>query len=165
MKFYRFVFLMVTLAFCLLVAACEDTNIQLAAEAGMDAVKAITLSSKAVASLSEQSARYSDGQNEVASAGNSYAKRLLGLVGEHLLEDGVEFNFKVYLDPTINAFAMGDGTIRIYSGLMDILSDDELLFVIGHEMGHVVKQHIRKKMRLAYAGSAIRMKGRLQFLL
>ena len=32
---------------------------------------------------------------------------------------------------------MADGTIRVYSGLMDLMTDDELLFVIGHEMGHV----------------------------
>jgi Zn-dependent protease with chaperone function len=28
------------------------------------------------------------------------------------------FDFKVYLAPTVNAFALGDGTIRVYSGLM-----------------------------------------------
>jgi putative metalloprotease len=62
----------------------------------------------------------------------------------------------VYLDPTINAFAMGDGTIRVYSGLMDMMKDDELRFVLGHEMWHVVKEHVREKMQLAYAGSALR---------
>jgi putative metalloprotease len=65
-------------------------------------------------------------------------------------------SLKVYLSPTINAFAMADGTIRIYSGLMDMLDYRELLFVIGHEMGHVVKKHIQKKIMLAYAGSAVR---------
>ena len=47
---------------------------------------------------------------------------------------------------------MADGTIRIYSGLMDIMDDRELLFVIGHEAGHVVKDHVRRKVQLAYAG-------------
>ena len=56
----------------------------------------------------------------------------------------------------VNAFAMADGTIRLYSGLMQMMNDQELLFVIGHEMGHVARQHIRKKMVLAYAASAIR---------
>lgn len=51
---------------------------------------------------------------------------------------------------------MGNGTIRVYSGLMDIIKDDELRFVLGHEMGHVAKEHVRKKMQLAYAGSALR---------
>ena len=51
---------------------------------------------------------------------------------------------------------MADGTIRIYAGLMDLLDDGELLFVVGHEMGHMAKEHIRKKIRLAYAASAVR---------
>jgi putative metalloprotease len=36
-----------------------------------------------------------------------------------LTYDGYTFRYKVYLSPTVNAFAMADGTIRIYSGLMD----------------------------------------------
>jgi putative metalloprotease len=51
---------------------------------------------------------------------------------------------------------MANGTIRVYSGLMDMLNDGELRFVIGHEMGHVMKNHIRKKIQLAYAASAVR---------
>lgn len=51
---------------------------------------------------------------------------------------------------------MADGTIRIYSGLMDMMDDGELRFVIGHEMGHVVRNHIRKKLQLAYAAGALR---------
>jgi len=39
---------------------------------------------------------------------------------------------------------------------MDMLTDGELRFVIGHEMGHVMKNHIRKKIQLAYAASAVR---------
>jgi putative metalloprotease len=62
----------------------------------------------------------------------------------------------VYLSSKVNAFALADGTIRFYSGLMDMMSDEELLFVIGHEMGHVVEEHIEKKMVLALASSALR---------
>ena len=61
-----------------------------------------------------------------------------------------------YMSPEVNAFAMADGSIRIYGGLMDMLTDGELRFVIGHEMGHVMKRHIREKIRLAYAASAVR---------
>jgi putative metalloprotease len=39
---------------------------------------------------------------------------------------------------------------------MDMLADGELRFVIGHEMGHIVKNHIRKKIQLGYAASAVR---------
>lgn len=142
---------------CLVVfSACEDTNLELAAEAGMDAIKAVTLSDEDVQMMALQASKASDAKHRVAPPGDPYAKRLRRLVGDTYNDEGYQFNFKVYLSDTANAFAMADGTIRIYSGLMDIMEDDELRFVVGHEMGHVVKQHIKKKIMLAYAASAVR---------
>lgn len=148
--------LVCVLLLSLQLAGCEDTNLQLATEAGIEAVKAATLSDKDVQQLADKAAEFADGKNQVAPTKSSYSQRLNRLVGEHLEEDGFRFNYKVYISPQINAFAMADGTIRIYSGLMDMMDDGELRFVIGHEMGHVVLEHIRKKMQLVYAASALR---------
>jgi putative metalloprotease len=148
--------IILTAVLLLNISGCDNTNIWLATEAGLDAVTAVTLSAEEVRKLAASSAAYVDQEHTVAPAGSPYAKRLQRLVGDHLTEDGTTFNYKVYLDKTVNAFAMADGTIRIYSGLMDLLDDGELRFVIGHEMGHVVKEHVRKKMQMAYAASAIR---------
>ena len=144
---------------CLLVsgsAGCENADIFLATEAGVDAVKSITLSDDTVEKMAQQSSAYADSQQRVAPPGNAYAHRLSRLVGDHYQEDGFSFNYKVYLAGEVNAFAMADGTIRIYSGLMDMLDDNELRFVIGHEMGHVAMKHIHKKLKIAYASSAVR---------
>lgn len=137
-------------------SACENTDIQLATSAGIDAVKAITLTDEAVAELSRKSSEYMDNKNTIAPEGSKYAQRLATLVGDLYTEDNFTFNYKVYMDDQVNAFAMADGTIRIYSELMDMLDNGELRFVIGHEMGHVVKRHTRKRLRLAYAASAVR---------
>lgn len=139
-----------------LLSGCENTDIWLATEAGLDAVTAITLSDEAVQELAKQSSSYADSEQVIAPAGNTYAKRLTRLIGDHLKKDGITFNYKVYLSDEVNAFAMADGTIRVYSGLMDMLDDGELRFVIGHEMGHVAREHIRQKIQMAYAASAIR---------
>ncbi len=140
----------------LLFTGCEDTDIGMAVEAGKDAVTAVTLSDEEVQRLALAVAQASDRKHTVAPVENPYARRLRRLVGNTQTQDGLDFNFKVYLSPTVNAFAMADGTIRIYSGLMDILDDRELVFVVGHEMGHVVAKHVKKKIMLAYAGSAVR---------
>ena len=50
--------------------------------------------------------------------------------------DGIPLNFKVYDVIDVNAFACPDGSVRVFSSLMDIMDDDELLGVIGHEIGH-----------------------------
>ncbi|MEW5911064.1 MAG: M48 family metallopeptidase [Thermodesulfobacteriota bacterium] len=139
-----------------LLAGCETTDMQLATEAGVDAFKAVTLSDQDVVELAGKSSTLMDNEHAVAPAENQYAKRLRSLVGDLHEQDGYTFNYKVYLCDEVNAFAMADGSIRIFSGLMDMLDDGELRFVIGHEMGHIVKQHTAKQLRLAYAASALR---------
>jgi putative metalloprotease len=142
--------------FALTLTACENTDLRLATEAGMDAIKAATLTDKEILAIAVQSAKYSDEKNKMAPPENKHAVRLQRLVGDYLQDGSIRFNYAVYLLPEVNAFAMADGTIRIYSGLMDMLADGELRFVIGHEMGHIAKNHIRKKIQLGYAASAVR---------
>lgn len=139
-----------------LLIGCENTDMQLATEAGVDAYKAIALSDQAVAELAGKSSAFMDSEQPIAPVTSHYAKRLHALVGDLYEQDGYTFNYKVYLRDEVNAFAMADGSIRIFSGLMDMLDDGELRFVIGHEMGHIVKQHTRNQLRLAYAASALR---------
>ena len=140
----------------LALTGCEDTNLRLATEAGLEAVKAITLSEEEVRQLAQKAAAQADAENRLAPPQNSYAERLRRLTRPHRERSGYTFDYKVYLSPKVNAFALADGSIRFYSGLMDRMNNGELLFVIGHEMGHVVEEHIEKKMVLALASSALR---------
>jgi Zn-dependent protease with chaperone function len=46
-----------------------------------------------------------------------------------------------------NAFALPNGKVVVLDGMSEALSDDELLAVLGHEVGHVVHRH--SMLRLA----------------
>jgi putative metalloprotease len=137
-------------------SGCDNTDVQTATDAGRDAVKAITLSDKEVLAIASKSADLSDRKNRLAPSDNEYSIRLSRILSRKFQDGDIAFNYGVYISPEVNAFAMADGSIRIYGGLMDMLNDGELRFVIGHEMGHVTKRHVRKKIRLAYAASAVR---------
>jgi putative metalloprotease len=141
---------------CAVLAGCENTDLSLATRAAVDAVKAVTLSDRDVLEIAVRAARQSDAQQVLAAPGSPHAQRLQRLVGREFREGTQDFNVAVYVSPEVNAFAMADGTIRVYAGLMDLLDDGELQFVIGHEMGHVTKKHLRNKIQLAYAASAVR---------
>jgi Zn-dependent protease with chaperone function len=56
-----------------------------------------------------------------------------------------EFRLVVADDERINAVALPGGTIVVFSGLVDaVQSDNELLFVLGHELGHFAERaHLR----------------------
>jgi putative metalloprotease len=51
-------------------------------------------------------------------------------------------------------FACADGSVRVFSALMDIMTDDELLAVIGHEIGHVKNHDSRDAVKAAYTRAA-----------
>ncbi len=143
--------------FCILwITACDNTDVVTAVGSGIDAVKAVTLSDEDVLSIASKSAELSDNKHHIAPPDSEYSVRLNRTMGRNVKDGGVEFNHAVYMINEANAFAMADGSIRIYSGLMDMLNDEELRFVVGHEMGHVLKKHIRKQIQLAYAASAVR---------
>jgi metalloprotease len=139
-----------------LLASCENTNLLMMTDAASDAVTAMTLSDEDVRKLSRQAAAQEDSKHRVASPGSPTDARLRRLVDKYGQYQGRIYNFKVYLTNDINAFAMADGSIRVYSGLMEMMNDQELLFVIGHEMGHVALDHSRKKVMMAYAASAVK---------
>jgi putative metalloprotease len=148
---------LLVILFCFVfISGCDNTDVLTAIDGGKDAVKAVTLSDKDVLAISSRSADILDRKNRLAPPDNEYSIRLNRIINQKLQDGDVVFNYGVYMSPEVNAFAMADGSIRIYGGLMDMLTDGELRFVIGHEMGHVMKRHIREKIRLAYAASAVR---------
>lgn len=122
--------------------------------AATDVAKAATVSEQEVIESSRQMIAYQDKKEKVAPAGSAYAKRLAALTAKHAKEDGLKLNFKVYLSSTVNAFATPDGSIRFYSALMDMMTDDELRGIIGHEIGHVKLGHSVAAMKTAYMASA-----------
>jgi Zn-dependent protease with chaperone function len=63
---------------------------------------------------------------------------------------------------TPNAYCWSDGTITVNTALIDGLkpSDDELAFLIGHEMAHAIRRHVRQQASrnvLLLRGDAYRM--------
>jgi metalloprotease len=135
-------------------AALAQFNIGGAIGAATDAAKAASLTDDEVRKYAAQMAVYSDKQAKIAPAGDKYAQRLSALTSGMTEDGGLRLNYKVYLTKEVNAFAMADGTIRFYSGLMDMMTDDELRYVAGHEIGHVKAGHTKKRMQTALAASA-----------
>ena len=125
-------------------------------QATVDVLKAADLSDDEVQRMAAQYVRYCDAQNRVAPAGDPYAERLARLTGRYVAVNGIPLNFKVYKTSAVNAFATADGSIRVFSGLMDRLGDDELMAIVGHEMGHVRNLDTIGAMRKAYLASAAR---------
>ncbi|MEA9413005.1 M48 family metalloprotease [Flavobacterium sp. PL02] len=118
-------------------------------------VAGFTFSDADAAALSKEAVAEMDAKNQIAPATDGYAIRLNRLFGKHTAGDGYTLNYKVYMLKEVNAFATADGSVRVYSGLMDIMDDNELLAVIGHEIGHVANHDSRDAMKAAYKKEAL----------
>lgn len=116
--------------------------------------QAMTISEEDMAEIVSKEVAYMDKSNKVCSASNAYSKRLNNLVKGIGSVEGLTLNYKVYKTSEVNAFACPDGSVRVFSGLMDVLSDNELLGVIGHEIGHVALKHSYKAWKEALLRSA-----------
>jgi putative metalloprotease len=148
----------VVLALFLVLVAGEAAAIDLgkALGGGLTAAKGMSISDDDVRAAADRACAWMDAHNAVAPAGNAYAKRLAKLTDGVASEDGIRLDYKVYLVRDVNAFAMANGCVRVFAGLMDKASDDEIRGVLGHEIGHAKLGHTKAKMKTAYLTRAAR---------
>lgn len=124
------------------------------------AVQAFTLSDAQMSEYVKEYITWMDDTNQVCLATDTltapYAARLDSLTSNLTSVEGIPLNFKVYHVDEVNAFACADGSVRVFSALMDIMTDDELLGVIGHEIGHVAHHDSKNAFRQALLTSAFK---------
>ena len=146
----------------LLLAASLGTNSSYAQDwgrllqGGVELIQSMTVSDDQVKNYVSQFVTESDQKNQLAPDNGEYSKRLSRIVNGITSVDGQPLNFKVYITKDINAFACADGSVRVYSGLMDVMNDDEVLGVLGHEIGHVAHHDTRNAMKSALRTAAFK---------
>ena len=116
--------------------------------------KAYMITDEQLAEMVKSQVEEMDRRNNVCPENSKYVRRLKRLTGSMKDANGIKLNFKVYQTTDYNAFACPDGSVRVFSALMDILDDNELLGVIGHEIGHVALRHSKKAWQDALLRSA-----------
>lgn len=133
----------------------KSINVEKAIQAGTDVAKAVTLSDADIMTVCREYMEWMDAHNPMAATDSEYGNRLEKMTG-HIseVEGGLKVNFGVYEVVDVNAFACADGSIRICAGLMDVMTDDEVMAVIGHEIGHLVNTDVKDAMKSAYLRSA-----------
>jgi len=84
------------------------------------------------------------------------AQQYVGLVGMAVAANSAtnyKWRFGVFRSDAVNAFAMPGGYVLLSAGLLKVLeSEDELAFVLAHEIGHVARRHhyqVVQRQRLA----------------
>ena len=151
---FKLLLLLITLAVTL--PASAQFNLKKAISGGAKAVKALTLTDAQMAAYVKESVDWMDKHNPVLPENDPYTVRLRKLTAGITDADGIPLNFKVYNVVDVNAFACPDGSVRVFAALMHMMSDDELLGVIGHEIGHVLKHHSQNAFKTSLLTDALK---------
>lgn len=136
--------------------AYAQLNLKKAVNSATKAAKAFTLTDEQMAAYVKESVDWMDTHNPVLPEDDPYTQRLNRLVEGITDADGIPLNFKVYNVVDVNAFACPDGSVRVFAALMDIMDDDELMGIIGHEIGHVVKRHSKNAFKTELLTGALK---------
>lgn len=127
-------------------------------------VEALTISDAEVAAYAQEYVDWIDAHNPVCSVTDKdpgmkeTAERLKRI--EAMLPfnnvNGMKLDIKALYVINVNAFACANGSIRVFAGLMDIMTDEEILAVMGHEIGHVVNADSKNAFKTALLTSALK---------
>ena len=140
-----------------LTSRVEGLDPDAVAEAANSFASALTISNNEIVDLCGEYMEGMDSTNVILPDDDPYSVRLANVMSRFHNLGKLKLNYAVYDDEdVINAFASGDGSVRVYTGLMDLMDDDELFAVIGHELGHLVNHDVRDAYRTAYLVVAAR---------
>lgn len=149
-------FIVVLACMAISMPAMAQFNLKKAVSGAAKVTQAVTLSDEQMVAYVKEYIDWMDEHNQVCADDDPYTVRLKKLTEGLTDVEGIPLNFKVYYVTDVNAFACADGSVRIFSSLMDIMSDEELLGVIGHEVGHVAHKDSKKGFRTALLTSALK---------
>jgi putative metalloprotease len=129
-------------------AQFDKINKDKAISATAKGVASFTVSDAEVIQYTNEYMKWMDAHNPVCRTTDKdkgmkeFAERLAKIVAQvpaDLIKD-YKLNILAYYVVDVNAFACANGDIRVFAGLMELMTDDQILAVIGHEIGHVVNK-------------------------
>jgi len=162
----RVVFTVVMVLLCGVLANAQLGKIKLdkAIDAASKGVKSFTVSDAEVIEYTNEYMSWMDANNPVCKTTDkdagmkAVADRLAKIVSviPADLAKSLRLNILPYYVVDVNAFACANGDVRVFAGLMDLMTDDEILAVIGHEIGHVANTDSKDAFVAALRVSALK---------
>jgi len=162
----RVVLAVVVLLLCNVLANAQLGKIKLdkAVDAASKGVKSFTVTDAEVIEYTNEYMSWMDAHNPVCKTTDkdagmkAVADRLATIVSviPADLVKSLNLNILSYYVSDVNAFACANGDIRVFAALMDLMTDDEILAVIGHEIGHVANTDSKDAFVTALRVSALK---------
>ena len=162
----RVVFSVVLTLLCVVLANAQFKGVRVdrAVNAVAKGVQSFTITDAEIIGYTNEYMKWMDTHNPVCKTNDSdagkkaVADRLATItsVVPDDLSKSLNLNILAYYVIDVNAFACANGDIRVFAALMDLMTDEEILAVIGHEIGHIVNKDSKDRFVTALRISALK---------
>ena len=164
MKKVIFTIVLALLCNCLANAQLGKIKLDKAAGAVSKGVKSFTISNADVIEYTNEYMKWMDEHNQVCrttdkDSGMKAVADRLAKIASAIPEDlakSLNLNILSYYVVDVNAFACANGDVRVFAALMDLMTDDQILAVMGHEIGHVANTDSKDAFVAALRVSALK---------
>lgn len=139
-------------------------KIDKAANAAIQGVKSFTISDAEIVQYTDEYMTWMDANNPLCKTTDKDAgkkaiatrlEKIASIIPADLVKE-LNLDIQAYYVVDVNAFACANGKIRVFAALMDLMTDDQILAVIGHEIGHVVNKDSKDAFVVALRMSALK---------
>lgn len=163
-KLFLFFALVTVFSFAVNAQFGKKIKVDKAVDAAAKGVRSFTISDAEIIEYTNEYMAWMDAHNPLckindASDGRrAVAERLDNIVSNvpASLQKELNLDIKAYYVVNVNAFACANGSIRVFAALMDLMTDDEILAIIGHEIGHVANKDSKDAFAAALRMSALK---------
>lgn len=112
---------------------------------------------------SDKIIEFMDNNNTVVAEDSDYAKRLKTIVGSNFASvEGKTLDIKVYENEEANVITLNNGSIRLYSGMLDLLDDSEVKALLALQAGQISTGNVRDNLVKAASGESAEGAGAAQ---
>jgi putative metalloprotease len=126
-----------------------------AVKSASDMVRATLINDKELNRIAEKDLKKMDKNQTIAKDIDQYYLDLQRIMKKIDVPKDLKLDVKVYLSPFLYIFTMPNGAIRVNSGIIESLDDNEVLFLMAHEIAHLAEKDYKTSYRKAHAMFAL----------
>lgn len=126
-----------------------------AVKSASDMMRATLINDEKMKRLADEDIKKMDENQTIAKDIDQYYIDLQKIMKKIDVPDDLKLDVKVYLNPLLYIFSRSNGSIRVNSGIIEALDDNEILFLMAHEIAHIKNKDYKGSYRKAHAMFAL----------
>lgn len=126
-----------------------------AVRSASDIMRATLINDEDLKKIADEDIKEMDDNQTIAKDIDQYYLDLQKVMKKIDVPDDLKLDVKVYMNPFLYIFTRSNNAIRVNSGIIEALTDEQLLFLMAHEIAHLKYKDYKSSYRKAHAMFAL----------